>query len=304
MSREMAPSSVGADEAGERAASTPLEDASAATKSASALSVGQQLAKAREERGLGVAEVAKSLKISFHQVVALETDDWSNLPTTIIRGFVRNYARLLGLDSAPLMSALARLEMPHEPELAISTGTPVSIAQEGKAERSDYFRVYSGLIILALAVSAYFFFPPDLWQSALSSLKSVMQPNELVVEAAPPAEAAKASEVVDTPPPPPPAPVVQEPPPAVAVAVPAPAESSLAVLHFSFARPAWVEVRDRSGEILFSQLAQAGSQREIEGRPPFALVVGNSTHVTLQYKGKPVDFPKRSKDDVARLTLD
>ncbi len=133
-----------------------------------------------------------------------------------------------------------------------------------------------------------------------------MQSNELVLEneAASPAEAVKASEAADTPPPPPPAPVVlQEPPPEVAV-VPAPVESTLAVLRFSFAKPAWVEVRDRSGEILFSQLAQAGSQREIEGRPPFALVVGNSTHVTLQYKGKSVEFPKRSKDDVARLTLD
>ena len=304
MSREIAPSSVGVDEAGERKATTPNEDASAGTRTAAELSVGQQLARAREERGLGVAEVAKSLKISFHQVVALETDDWSNLPTTIIRGFVRNYARLLGLDSAPLMSALARLEMPHEPELAISTGTPVSISQEGTAERSDYFRVYSGLIILVLAVLAYFFFPQDLWQSALSSLKSVMQSNELVLEneAASPAEAVKASETANTPPPPVPV-VLQEPPPEVAV-VPAPVESTLAVLRFSFAKPAWVEVRDRSGEILFSQLAQAGSQREIEGRPPFALVVGNSTHVTLQYKGKSVEFPKRSKDDVARLTLD
>ena len=52
-------------------------------------------------------------------------------------------------------------------------------------------------------------------------------------------------------------------------------------LYFSFTQPSWVEVRDRSGEIVFSQLNQAGSQREISGEPPFSLVVGNASRVTL-----------------------
>lgn len=302
MSREIAPSGARDDEAGDGGAVAVIEEASTGTTARSVLSVGQQLAEAREERGLSVSDVAKSLKISLHQVVALETDDWSNLPTTIIRGFVRNYARVLGLDSAPLMSALARLEMPQEPELEMPTGTPVSISQEDTADRRDYFRVYSGLIILALAVLAYFFFPQDIWQSALSSLNSVMQSNELVTEkdVAPPAEEVKTTEAAITPP----APMVLQEVPTQTLVVPVLPDSSQTMLKFSFNKPAWVEVRDRSGEIIFSQLSQAGSQREIEGRPPFALVVGNSTHVTLQYKGKSVEFPKRSKDDVARLTLE
>ena len=76
-------------------------------------------------------------------------------------------------------------------------------------------------------------------------------------------------------------------------------------LKFGFDPPSWVEVRDRSGQVIFSQFCSAGSQREIEGQPPFALVVGNSSHVTLLYNGKAVDLSKhRSKDDVARLTLE
>jgi cytoskeleton protein RodZ len=66
-----------------------------------------------------------------------------------------------------------------------------------------------------------------------------------------------------------------------------------------------VEVRDRSGQIIFSQLCPPGSEREIEGQPPFALVVGNASHVTLRYKGKPIDLlSKRSKEDVARVTVE
>lgn len=304
MSREIAPSGAMNDGTGDGSMATVIEEVAEVKNPPSDLSVGKQLANAREAHGLSVADVAKSLKISSHQVVALEADDWLNLPTTIIRGFIRNYARVLDIDPAPLMSALARLEMPKKPELEMPKGTPVSITQEDKADRRDYVRVFSGLIILALAVLTYFFFPPDMWQSALAGLKSITQSNELVVEkdADSPAEEAAKPEAVSVPPAPTTVQDVPTPPP-VAV-VPVAQDSTVAVLKFSFARPAWVEVRDRTGEIIFSQLSQASSQREIEGRPPFALVVGNSTHVTLHYKGQSVDFPKRSKDDVARLTLE
>ncbi|WP_194286382.1 helix-turn-helix domain-containing protein [Rhodocyclus gracilis] len=98
--------------------------------------------------------------------------------------------------------------------------------------------------------------------------------------------------------------------PLAAAAPSAPAASSTppaasdAQLTFSFAQPSWVEVRDRSGQIVFSQLSPAGSERRVDGRPPFTLVVGNATHVTVRYKGKSVDLSPRSKDDVARLTLE
>ena len=75
-------------------------------------------------------------------------------------------------------------------------------------------------------------------------------------------------------------------------------------MKLSFGQPSWVEIRDRSGQIVFSQLNPAGSQREIEGQAPFTLVIGNASSVTVQYKGKTVDLTQRSKDDVARLTLD
>lgn len=91
--------------------------------------------------------------------------------------------------------------------------------------------------------------------------------------------------------------------PAASAAASAPAGAD-ASLVFSFAKPAWVEVRDRSGQVVFSQLSPAGSERRVEGRSPFTLVVGNATHVVLRYKGKPVDMSNRSKDDVARLTLE
>ena len=82
------------------------------------------------------------------------------------------------------------------------------------------------------------------------------------------------------------------------------ASASASVLKFSFAQPSWVEVRDRNGQIIFSKKNDGGTEREVEGQPPFAVIIGNAGHVTLQYKGKTVDLSKRSKEDVARLTLE
>jgi cytoskeleton protein RodZ len=292
------------------------------------LSVGGQLRAARLAKGLTANDVAKALKLSLRQVEALEADDWASLPcTTIIRGFIRNDARLLGIDSDPLMAALDRLTMPQGAELEISPGSPVSLPEEGKVDRRDFVRVFSGLIVLLLAVSAYFFLPQELWLSTVSAFKTATQSRpagDAVAEKLPadkalaekvPAEAepAKAPEASGLLPPStaagsaataPTVPTVptssDQPSAAPAVA----AQGAVGVLKFSFTQPSWVEVRDRSGQVIFSKKNEAGSQREVEGQPPFAVVIGNSASVTLQYKGKVVELSKRSRDDVARLTLE
>jgi len=304
MSGQIVPLCVNGDAA---SANPALGDGQKASVEAMlATSVGQQLRAARTSQGLSAADIAKKLKLSSHQVEALEADDWSRLPcNTIIRGFVRNYARLLGLDSDALM---AILEMP--------VGTNVRVPQEGGVERRDYLRVIAGLLVLGLAVLAYFLLPQDLLQSTVATLKAMTQPREATVAKAVPAAVS--------------APVPAAPLPATGVAVnepaipvqpvviaaPAPSGTMPPVsapaavappgnsLKFSFRQPSWVEVRDRSGQIIFSQLCQPGSEREIEGQGPFALVIGNASHVTLQYKGKPVDLSKRSKEDVARVTVE
>lgn len=281
--------------------------------------VGHQLRLAREERGLSVDEVALALKLSPRQVEALEANDWTHLPKTIIRGFVRNYARYLELDAGAFMAALDGMPLPRGPELAVQVGSPVSMPRDGGADRHDYLRVVAGGIVLLLAVLAYFFVPAETWRSTLDSVKELVQAKkaarEVIQEPAKESGRDASTTVVTSEPIPvpdtastqtvhssPEAPAEQTP--TAPAAVPSSPTSPSEALVFSFVRPAWVEVRDRSGQIVFSQLSQAGSRREVNGQPPFSLVVGNATYVTVQYKGKPVDLSKRSKDDVARLILE
>ncbi|MBR0568630.1 DUF4115 domain-containing protein, partial [Azoarcus sp. L1K30] len=74
-------------------------------------------------------------------------------------------------------------------------------------------------------------------------------------------------------------------------------------LRFTFSGESWVEVRDGAGTIVFSGLGVAGSSRTVQGKPPFALVIGNARSVQLEFNGNPVDLAPHTKVSVARLTV-
>lgn len=62
-------------------------------------SFGEEMRKEREIRGISLKEIADSTKISKRYLECLERDDYSNLPAAVFtRGFVREYARYLGLN--------------------------------------------------------------------------------------------------------------------------------------------------------------------------------------------------------------
>ncbi|HEY9381395.1 MAG TPA: helix-turn-helix domain-containing protein, partial [Burkholderiales bacterium] len=68
---------------------------------------GHALAEAREARGLSIDDMAMRLKFAPRQLEALEADRYDQLPgVAIVRGMVRNYARVLDIDAAPLIAEL------------------------------------------------------------------------------------------------------------------------------------------------------------------------------------------------------
>lgn len=288
-----------------------LDDAAPTAASGSA---GEQLRLAREARNLSIAEAAQALKLAPRQVEALESENWAALPgNTMIRGFVRNYARLLNLDADLLMRALDAAQLQQAPHLEASAGTSASLPQASsrRVERRDWLAVLAGLLLLAVAGLAYFFIPADLWRAQLTALIESKPPAgsapEIAVPAAqpPPAETAAvkgvAGESVT---------VVAAPHATVLSHTPSPtAQPSAAAaagngLKLSFAQPAWIEIRDARGQLVLSELGAAGSQREIAGEPPFSLVVGNSNKVTVQYRGKVIDLAPHITGGVARLTVE
>lgn len=275
-------------------------------------SVGERLRAGREAKGLSAADVAAALKLSPRQIEALETDNWSGLPGhAFIRGFVRNYARVAQLNSEELLADLDA-PAPMPPRLDVPQNATAVMPQTGVAQKRDYAAVLAGLVLVAVAVVAYYVVPPDLWQSkpeeapvAANAAPAPLFPPggqaQIDADAAPNQGAAASAAAQDAA-----SPAVAPAPAGDAAANVAPATAAAAAgaLKLRFAQPSWVEIRDRSGQIIFSQLNPAGSERAVDGQPPFALVVGNAAHVSVSYKGREVELQPRSKDDVARITVE
>lgn len=66
--------------------------------------IGDSLKQERTARGLTVADVHEATKISVHNLMALEEEDFDSFANRVYaRAFLRDYANYLGLDSARLL---------------------------------------------------------------------------------------------------------------------------------------------------------------------------------------------------------
>jgi len=102
--------------------------------------LGTSLRNARENLKLEIEEVAQQLRMSAHQVIALEQDNHAALPAaTFVRGFIRNYARLLRIDPAPLLNAYHQMQPDSQLHNSISLKLE-SIPITNNAQKS--FRLY------------------------------------------------------------------------------------------------------------------------------------------------------------------
>jgi cytoskeleton protein RodZ len=69
-----------------------------------------------------------------------------------------------------------------------------------------------------------------------------------------------------------------------------PVNEALRGLRFVFNGDSWVEVRDADGKVVFSRTNAAGTERRVQGDPPFNVVVGGASNVQLTYNGTAVDL--------------
>ncbi len=81
---------------------------------------GDQLRRARQTKGLTIADAARATRIKARYLEALEEGRWHDLPGPVqARGFMRNYAAFLGLEGDALTTAFI-----HEAEQAPAPAVP------------------------------------------------------------------------------------------------------------------------------------------------------------------------------------
>lgn len=332
---------------------------------------GSQLLEARERLGLSVADVARHLKLHPRQVESLERDDYAGLPGPVfVRGFMRNYARLVGIDADGLVSLAERLGgLPAAARNSVgpttTSGTEMPASLRTPLEKSQGKKGWLPVTVVLILVAAGIVYynhtrevappppPPPVAAEAPAPVAPEAQPPGVPVAAespAPqgagtpevavpppvsvpaasgtpspvqkPAESAPAAqnpaETPKTPPTPKPATPSQDAKPSArpetgaagAIAAPAPLDPSAQrssggpEIRLSFSRESWVEVRDSSGSVIFSQLNPAGTERVVRGQPPFQVTVGNAGGVSVRYNSREIDLGPASRTDVAHITLE
>lgn len=282
--------------------------------------VGAELKQARESRGLSIEDVAQQLKFAPRQIESLEAERFERLPgPTIARGMVRNYARLLKLEPEPMLERMAPRVAPatDSAELAARFKQPVPFSDSGRRSTLTYAGFSVGVLLL-VAVVAY------TWQheSAAPEFVAPAQPQRKADRPAPAVAAAPAPVRAQQPPAPvakaePQQPLAQPQPqaqpqsqtqarpetPEADAEKPKPVPAGIQQLVFHLEKEAWLEVHDGAGRLLVSSLNPAGTDRVVRGRPPFEIVIGNASSVTLTQNGRPVDLKPHIKVEVARFTL-
>lgn len=312
-------------------------DAAGADAAAPA-TAGVILAQTREAAGLSVEDVALQLKLAPRQVAAIERDDFASLPgRTFVRGFVRNYARLLKLDVDAILAALpgeGAASALDRPSLAATTRAMGELPSE-RAARPGVGRWAIPLVLVAIvAIAVLYEFsrpPPPAPVAATPAVAPATQAPAPAPAAEPPSPASSATpseaQPGGTQPAAPagtattalpnpmaagsrPSGVVPQPTQTAATAaVPsatvAPAASSAPnQLSVRFRGTSWIEVRDRSGSVVLSMTGADGATREIAVAPPGEITVGNVAAVEASWRGRTIDLASQSKQNVARVRLD
>ncbi|MCC2681030.1 MAG: hypothetical protein K0S36_594 [Nitrosospira multiformis] len=122
--------------------------------------VGQVLRAARLERGLDIEDVARQLRFAARQVTALEEDEYDKLAGgPFLRGFVRNYAKLLQLDEAPLLKLLEQSIPP--PTAHVGRPPSEEIPFPSGQEYLKRNVVIGGGIVLAITLLGYAIYSGD-----------------------------------------------------------------------------------------------------------------------------------------------
>lgn len=124
---------------------------------------GVHLREERERRGLSLQQVASEMHMDISVARALEEDDYSPLGAPIfVKGHLRNYARLLGLDADALVRDYEQLSTPRTPEL-VGQRPPVAAMGDGAAAGSWLTGVGAVVLLVLVLLLGWWLYqnPPE-----------------------------------------------------------------------------------------------------------------------------------------------
>lgn len=290
---------------------------------------GQLLRNAREQLGWTREQVASRIHLRLTLIAAIESDTYDKHTShTFIRGYLRTYAKLVGIPDETILAAYDKLGLTPPDNIDMQ-----SFSRRSRQQANDSrLKVVTWLVILVLiALSVAWWWQSTARRSAgdealaatemsatanpqgatLSSATDVVDP--VVMPAASDAMATAAEPIVSS------AAATAPQAEASSAAVATVASASVATLpvaddattdpakapqlKMSFTADCWLDVKDAKGKTLFSGLKKANDQLVLEGPEPLKFIIGAPMAVNIEYQGKSIDMSRYNNGRTARLSL-
>lgn len=248
-------------------------------------SFGDWLRRQREMREISLRDIADRTKISLRYLEAMEADRFDLLPAAVFaKGFLREYARYVGLSPDDVVNHYLSVNHPEEQESTSKDDNKVRTKPRPvDPGQPPVRRNWSSGLLLALVAFILLI---------LVSL-AVWYMDRHHAEPAASRQAPPSSVVV------PPAPA---PKPALAATAP-PQPSAPLQVSLDFTQDCWVEaVID--GKNRSSELRVQGEALQLEAEKSVSLTLGNAGAVEVQVNGYPLDLGKKQGDVVHDLLID
>ncbi|AOV90828.1 cytoskeleton protein RodZ [Vibrio parahaemolyticus] len=301
------------------------------------IEAGTLLKNKRESLGMTQKQVADRLRLRVSVIEDIENNRFeSQQVATFTRGYLRSYAKFVGLDEKVVLVALEQTAdvKPKEQEIEMQ-----SFSRKTKHEKhnSRIMLLTWVIAIVIIGISAAWW-----WQNQQeNSLAQVVaeanvetsQPSadeitdiDLMTEeeliASTPAElaasnntasessinAAQTDEVVPAETEESTTEATQEPVAVIEAAEEVQEESpvvpeGMTLLTMKFKADCWIQVKDTNGKTLVSGTQKPGQDVELTGKAPFKVILGAPEGVTMTFASEPVDLSGYTSGKVARFTL-
>ena len=314
-----------------------MSDASLATGSQS-ISVGDSLRNARMVSGWAVSAVAKKLNLTPSAVEFIEANQFERLPgTTFARGYIRSYAKILGLDSNQLAQQFDQQFIG-----STTTSSVQSIDRVGEARRVSRGMLQFSLFVVLLIILGAAYYAWEVFNSAGSDVgnktavferveveradgsmhvQTLDEPEDQAVAFVLDANVAgdigneqaaiatdgeqaealssDAEENVEQ------SAVQADTDDAKVAEKPEAAElaAGMGVAQLSFANDCWIRIVDANGKEISSGLKRAGESMSVTGKTPLDVRLGYAKGVSITYNGEVVDFSSAVRGATARFKL-
>ncbi len=252
--------------------------------------LGALLKTKRTEKNIAIGEVAERLKFSAKQIESLESGDYKGLPEPIfVKGFIKTYARFLGLDADQIV---ALLNEAFPSQVTAVTSAPTTESQNGlnfqDQKKNKSFPKWLPLLVVAAAVVGAVYS----WQS--KSNEQTRQQEKSTLEVGDVAQPQLATDNVQ---------VVPMNASAASASTPANASAPMAAsavanggIQIKVRYRSNLIVTDADGTPLHSGIVASNSSHEFKGKAPYQVRIGYATGSEISFNGQAIDIKNHFVD--------